>query len=154
MSKYQKEYYLINREHKIEQQNKYYKENPEIKRKWRRENRDKINIIGERRRSRERNLPSTFTEEQWKETKIYFNNTCAYCGKELPLAQEHIIPVVKGGGYIKENIIPSCKSCNSSKYNKNFEEWYPIYKYYTKEREDKIFAYIDENTNNQSIITK
>ncbi len=58
------------------------------------------------------------------------------------LHQDHFIPLTKGGGYTKENIIPACRSCNASKQNADFEEWYPQYEYYSKEREQKILDYM------------
>lgn len=84
-----------------------------------------------------------FSYEQWEECKTYFNNKCAYCGKEKKLEQEHFIPTTEGGNYTVDNIIPACKSCNSSKNNRPFEQWYKEYKYYSKEREKKIYEYLN-----------
>lgn len=57
------------------------------------------------------------------------NGKCAYCGKGLfvsrrgnaydeglePLAVDHVVPRVHGGGDSLENLLPSCKRCNSTK---------------------------------------
>lgn len=47
---------------------------------------------------------------------------CAYCGvkeSEVELLHvDHIVPLSKGGGGEKENLINVCKTCNSSKHNK------------------------------------
>lgn len=73
-------------------------------------------------------LWTTTTYRGWENSaqqiKKYFNNRCAYCGKELPLQQDHFIALSKGGEYSKNNIVPSCQSCNGSKGAKEFETWY------------------------------
>lgn len=114
----------------------YRKENPEI-----------INAIKvhteQRRRKRASKLPSDFTPEQWKECKDYFNHECAYCGRKLKnLTQDHFVPLSKGGGYTKDNIVPSCRSCNSKKHNKDFDTWYKEQPFYSKARENKIKKYL------------
>ena len=42
-----------------------------------------------------------------------------------------------------DNVIPCCLSCNSSKNNKLFADWYPTFKHYSKEREQKVIQYIE-----------
>ena len=58
------------------------------------------------------------------------------------LHQEHFIPLSKGGEYTHNNIIPACKSCNSSKQDTDFFEWYPTYEEYNEEREQFILEYL------------
>jgi len=118
---------------------------------WSTNNKDKCNIICQRRRSRKEQLLNTFTIQQWEATKLYFNNSCAYCGKDLPLEQEHFIALTKGGEYTTNNIIACCRSCNSSKSNKDFFSWYPKYKYYNKKRETKILKYLSYKDNVQQL---
>ena len=84
------------------------------------------------------NLPSDFTKEQWLFVVQFFGNTCAYCGKKKKLTQEHIIPVSRGGGYTKNNIIPCCGSCNSSKQDRELVEWFKSKDYFSEERLEKI----------------
>jgi hypothetical protein len=58
--------------------------------------------------------------------------TCAYCGKTISLSLDHIIPSSRAGvdPRIKDllesedNCIWACKSCNSSKSDKDVFEWY------------------------------
>jgi len=125
----------------------YYRKNKKIlyekKKEYAKTHRDEINIIAQRGRNRRRNLPSTLTVEQWENIKIHFDNKCAYCGKELFLAQDHFLALSKGGEYTANNIIPSCKSCNSSKWNRDFFTWYKTYEFYSKTRESKILKFLN-----------
>ena len=63
------------------------------------------------------------------ETKTRMFNVCAYCDKKLVRKQleiDHIQPVSRGGQHKASNLCVSCRSCNSSKYNKLlYIEWFP-----------------------------
>lgn len=109
---------------------------------WNLKNPDKARINSAKQLSLKHGLPATFTVDQWKQIKIYFNNKCAYCGKELPLTQDHFKALSEGGEYTINNIIPVCQSCNSSKSIKNFFDWYPNYEFYNKEREKSILTFL------------
>lgn len=49
-------------------------------------------------------------------------SNCVYCGKPAN-AVDHIIPKSKGGQDTDWNLVPSCKSCNSSKKDKSLAEF-------------------------------
>jgi hypothetical protein len=87
-----------------------------------------------RRRVRKLNLESSFTDNDWGHCLSYWDNKCAICRKnasaEYIIAREHWIPVVKGGGYTKQNIIPMCHSvkggtngCNNTKSARDPLTW-------------------------------
>jgi len=165
---YNKQYYQNNKERISEYSQIYYKNNRELIRrrcrKWDKANPDKVRKHTHMYRARKNKLPHTLTIEQWGEIKKHFNGECAYCGVNeethlkifgSQLHQEHFIPLTKGGGYTHNNIIPACKSCNSSKQSKDFFEWYPTYEHYNKIREKKILEYLgykDENIQQLSIL--
>lgn len=136
----ERRYYQKNREKIIERVLEYARLNPEI-----------FRVNAERRRSRKKSLPSTLTIAQWELIKHTFNNRCAYCGSESHLQQEHFIPLSKGGEYTHNNIIPSCKSCNSSKNAESFFIWYPMQKSYSKKREKDILLYLGYNNHTQQL---
>jgi len=151
-----REYYQAHKERYKENHDKYRSENIEYYREYFKtyfvDNPEKRIEREARRKERMDKLPYTLTGEEWSYIKSCFNNCCAYCGKieedELKennkhLAQDHFISVVNGGGYSLENIIPSCITCNSSKHDKDFFEWYPNYKYYDKERELCILDHLE-----------
>jgi len=123
----------------------------ERSRKYSKLNREKRIASTQKYRANKRLLPSTLTVEQWKLIKLHFNNRCAYCNERLPLAQEHFLALSKGGEYTTNNIIPSCKECNSSKGTKDFFIWYKSYKYYNKAREIKILKYLNYKNNIQQL---
>ena len=79
-------------------------------------------VIAQRRRARKAALPATLLAAEWQSIKTAYRNRCAYCGvketKQKQLTQDHVIPVARGGGYVRENIVPACQSCNSSKHTK------------------------------------
>lgn len=60
------------------------------------------------------------------------------------LHQEHIIPLIKGGSYKLGNIVPSCRNCNSSKRNQDFNEWYSSSSGYSQYREKRILQYLNK----------
>lgn len=153
---YLKNYYKNNSEKLKERARTYRKNNIEWKKLYDKtygqNNKEKINIISQRRRAKEKNLSRELTYNQWEEIKKYFNYKCAYCGKaDDSLQQEHFVPVYKNGEYSANNIIPSCKTCNASKGVKEFNEWYPSYKHYSKRRENKILKYLGYKNNIQQL---
>lgn len=87
-----------------------------------------------RRRARKAGLPNNLLPQEWRHCLEYFNHSCAVCGKSADfwtiIAQDHWIPIAKGGGTTKHNIIPLCHStkdgeggCNNSKSDAPPEEW-------------------------------
>lgn len=95
-------------------------------------------------------LPNTLTDVEWDSAVRFFEGKCAYCGKAgKTLTQDHFIPLSKGGGYTADNIIPACGSCNSSKKNRWFEDWYPKNKNYSMKREEKIYLYLRKQKEKQ-----
>lgn len=103
---------------------------------------EEMRIKCNRRRAKKRQLPSTLTKKQWLEIKEYFGNKCVYCGKELPLQQEHFIPLSKGGEYTHNNIVCACAECNYSKGDKDFFLWYPKQPFYNSKREQTLLKFL------------
>jgi len=51
---------------------------------------------------------------------------CYYCGDEAPsheLTMDHVVPVIRGGKSVKNNIVPACKTCNNKKRHCLPLEW-------------------------------
>jgi len=102
---------------------------------------ERINSSGQRQRHKKNDI-FTLTEEEWGYAKEYFDDKCCYCGSSGDLTKDHVIPLIKDGQYVKENIIPSCQKCNSSKNDSNFKEWFLKQKEYSKQRLNKIISYL------------
>lgn len=106
-AKYNRQYYA-----------KHAEELRQYQRNWRS---DGSNTVAQTRnkmkyRQRKNSLPDTLTEDEWQEILEKYHHLCAYCGTGTePLYEEHWIPVSRGGGRTKENIVPSCHRCNSRK---------------------------------------
>jgi len=144
ISKYLKVYYSKNKEKIFETNKLWRKNNPNTHKEISRR-------AVQKRLAIKRKLPATFTKEQWTDCKKHFSDSCAYCGSKTKLEQDHFIPLSKGGEYTKDNIVPSCKKCNVTKSNHDFEFWYYEQPFYSKSREIKIFNYLGYKNNNQQL---
>ena len=167
LKEYKKDYYQNNKDKLKEYQFQYYDKNKDklkdyyqknkdkLKKQrklYRLNNRDYLNIQNQNRRARIKELEATFTEYDWELVLNHFKKSCAYCGvkqethikhKNQRLHQDHFIPLSKGGTYTVDNIVPACASCNSSKRDNDFNEWYTRQDFYNKDREDKIINYLN-----------
>jgi len=124
----------------------------EYAKKYYENNKERIYEYVYKRFETSKNLPFNFTNKDWKETLKHFNNECAYCGdKNNNLQKEHVIPVSKGGGYVKTNIVPACPSCNMSKSNRYMEEWYEKKDFFNSGRLKKIHRWVNMKNNNQQL---
>ena len=86
--------------------------------KWRERNPDKVKVNHTKRRALLNNSMSTLNAHEWKEIKKSYGNQCVYCGVKATTL-DHIVPISKGGDNTRDNIVPACRSCNSSKQEKS-----------------------------------
>jgi len=119
-------------------------------------NPEKLKEYAEKRKLKKHEI----SENQWTECKQYFNNQCAYCGLninshwkrykgELRLIDFHKDHVDDNGTNDLSNCVPSCHTCNSSKYNWEYEYFYnPDNPDYTVERDNKIRKWCLEDYKN------
>lgn len=153
-----KQYYYNNKERLLLRNNQYYKENKErileqCKAYAKTERGKTFRKLNEnKRRTSKKKALSFLTQKQWTNIVDKFNNSCAYCGVEnYSLTIDHFIPISSGGELTISNIIPCCRSCNSSKNKYNFFEWYPKQEFYSKQREDKILKHLNYKDGVQQI---
>jgi len=48
---------------------------------------------------------------------------CVFCGSKDDLSTDHLIPVSRGGSDSADNMVMSCRHCNSSRGDKGVFEW-------------------------------
>lgn len=87
----------------------------------------------------------SYTHHEWKDVVIFFGGECAYCGKTMKkgerLTRDHLVPVSEGGLTTSENIVPACKSCNSSKGAMEWRAWFMKQPFFSQERMNKIYQW-------------
>jgi hypothetical protein len=112
---YNQDYYLKNRLSELARSVSWQAANPE-------KVRANLRHQGKVRSARARGAGGKFTRKEWVETLLYFNFRCAYCllheDEVGSLHQEHMLPVCRGGSHTKDNIVPGCRSCNTSKMHR------------------------------------
>jgi 5-methylcytosine-specific restriction endonuclease McrA len=61
--------------------------------------------------------------EQWTALRAVWG-ACAYCGAtDQPLQRDCVLPISRGGRYTLDNVVPACRSCNTSKCNEEVTGW-------------------------------
>ncbi len=112
-------WYMDNRERALARFAIYYKAHSKHMNtraaEWRKVHAADVNTHGHRRRARQRGAPGSHTTAEWQALVSECGGRCAYCDEGKPLARDHVIPLVRGGSNDISNIVPACKSCNSSK---------------------------------------
>lgn len=63
------------------------------------------------------------TPDQW-EALVEAWGGCAYCGTaDGALQRDCVLPISRGGRYTLDNVVPACRSCNTSKCNDEVTGW-------------------------------
>lgn len=85
-----------------------------------------------------------------KRERIHKNSNykCFYCGKSLEdmtndksYTIDHKIPITKGGSNDEENLVISCRSCNSRKGTKTHNQYIKLIELYKTDRHKR---YVEE----------
>lgn len=77
---------------------------------WAKAHRPYRNMIQQLRRA-----GGSITLDQWSAILEQHGNACAGCGGTERLEMDHIVPVIRGGLTVAENLQPLCRYCNASK---------------------------------------
>lgn len=157
-AKWWRDYYNENKEELATKNKKYYEENREMyseryKRYYRTpRGQEASKLSRHRRRIRVKGCINTLTDTQWENSKKHFEYKCAYCLSESKLTVDHFVPVAQGGELSIKNVIPACSSCNSSKKDRNFSDWYKGQDFYNEKQESMILKYLGYEDNNSQQI--
>ena len=133
----QKRAYEKNKEYYSEYKKEHYRNNPHIY----------FNSYNKRKQLEE-NQGNGITKDQWFEMMNFFEFKCAYSGKYIGRDSEfrtidHIIPISKGGEHEVWNCVPMYASYNYSKNARDMLEWYQQQEFYSEERLNKIYEWIE-----------
>jgi hypothetical protein len=72
----------------------------------------------------EASFPRTITPEMRASVIARDGLTCVYCDRAVPVPHlDHVLPRSRGGRNTPENLVVSCKPCNSAKGPRTPEEW-------------------------------
>jgi len=69
---------------------------------------------------------------------------CGYCGEEAT-SLDHIIPRFKSGPSNRNNLMPACRRCNTSKASEHMEAWYKKQEYFSEEQLKRIQAWMSQD---------
>lgn len=76
-----------------------------------------------KRKRRMAQVDHDLANSQWLALKECWAG-CAYCGnREDSLERDCVLPISRGGRYTFDNVVPACRSCNSSKSNNEVTSW-------------------------------
>lgn len=76
-----------------------------------------------RRRRRVAGVVNDLTGEEWDALLDEWQG-CAYCGAAGgPMQRDCVLPISRGGRYTLANVVPACRSCNTSKCNSEVTAW-------------------------------
>ena len=146
-----KKHYEENKEKYQEKHRQYYQENKEYYKEYRKQhyinNPHMYFNYNNKRRQLEENQGNGVTNEQLHEMYKFFNGECAYSGiklkKGVNKSIDHIVALDNGGLNEIWNCVPMVKSYNSSKGTRDMIEWYRQQEYFSEERLNKIYAWIE-----------
>jgi len=76
-----------------------------------------VSYVSEEDIKRERGAARVLRASAWWKRKLS-RGRCYYCNTSvLPkeLTMDHLVPVIRGGKSVKNNIVTACKACNNKK---------------------------------------
>lgn len=153
LAQYKKEYRLSNLDFFLNYNRQYYQDHWDYFRNWRQSEAGKLSSIRahEKRRCLMQNIEGNFTNEDVINMLLFFDNKCAYTGKPLEKSYhlDHIIPISNGGTNYIWNIVPSNQFPNLSKGTQEMESWYRRQSYFSEERIQKIYDWINLQKNSK-----
>jgi len=74
-------------------------------------------LVAEEDIKREKTKAREIRRSRWWRQKCA-QGVCFYCGSRVGsanLTMDHVVPLVRGGLSIKNNLVPACKECNNNK---------------------------------------
>lgn len=122
-------YYEKHREKLLAQKREQYWADPEAQRARVRERAgrlltpERMKGMNSRRKAKVRGAEGRHSLKDWQRLRMRYDGLCAYCHHRSGDTRDHVIPINRGGSDYIGNILPACRTCNSSKQDKLFVEW-------------------------------
>lgn len=91
-------------------------------RAWQTANPDAARAIADARRARKAGAPGKHTGSEWRQCLESYGGLCVYCLRKAT-TKDHLVALTSGGSNHIGNIVPACKSCNSSKHASPLLVW-------------------------------
>lgn len=92
-----------------------------LKREWNARHPERVVEMAARRRARLASA-ATYTVSDREAARLR-NSDCYYCGALGPGTIDHVVPLSRGGTHGVGNLVPCCRTCNTSKGTKFLSEW-------------------------------
>jgi 5-methylcytosine-specific restriction endonuclease McrA len=125
IKKQQHDNYTRNAEKRKAYASDWHKANPEKFRKYqslsKKRNKEAI-AANTRRRNARRKANGVFAISR-KELVRLSQGPCFYCGSLHRITVDHVVAIARGGADSIGNLVPACKTCNSSKRDLTIIEW-------------------------------
>jgi len=84
------------------------------------------------RKCRKLGVENRFVAWDFIKIKRKQGGKCFYCGRREEecgaLTMDHVVPLVRGGGHVPENIVAACLSCNASKSDRSVWEFASVFR--------------------------
>jgi len=80
-----------------------------------------------------------FREEIYK----FWDHCCGYCGAPAT-SLDHIVPRFRSGSSNRNNLLPSCQKCNSTKGSTKMEDWYLVQDFFCGDRMQRIKEWMNK----------
>jgi len=58
-----------------------------------------------------------------RDAALKFFAGCAFCGGAEATRNDHLVPVINRGDFVRKNVVPACAKCDDSKGKKDFRSW-------------------------------
>jgi 5-methylcytosine-specific restriction endonuclease McrA len=79
--------------------------------------------VARRRKLRLAGVANDLTDAEWSALLVAWDG-CAYCcASDGSLQRDCVLPISRGGRYTLDNVVPACRSCNTSKCNEEVTGW-------------------------------
>lgn len=127
VSNYMRRYVIENRAYKnascLAWVDKNRDKRKEIQKRYRENNVASIKAITHNRRARCNGPSGVISKKQIASLMRRAKGVCVYCGCEARLTVDHVTALSRGGEHRISNLLPCCKSCNSSKNASEVTDW-------------------------------